>query len=213
MSSASWGIAMALQTAILGRLDDTVIPANSISSTVFSIVTVFIYGSSTAAAVALGKRIGEHKKAMAEGRVSDSDVKADIKGKARRLQLIFLTLGLLTSLLLFILKDFIIDFYDISEGTKKLAQYFMTVLCVTVIGTSYQMPSLTGIIRAGEETDFVFYNDLIFMWGIVLPSSFAAAFLLHLSPVIVFICLKSDQILKCFVAVFKVNRFNWIKDI
>ena len=213
MSSASWGIAMALQTAILGRLDDTVIPANSISSTVFSIVTVFIYGSSTAAAVALGKRIGEHKKALAEGRISDSDVKADIKGKARRLQIIFLTLGLLTSLLLFILKDFIIDFYDISEGTKKLAQYFMSVLCVTVIGTSYQMPSLTGIIRAGGETDFVFYNDLIFMWGLVLPSSFAAAFLLDLSPVIVFICLKSDQILKCFVAVFKVNRFNWIKDI
>jgi uncharacterized protein YxjI len=109
--------------------------------------------------------------------------------------------------------NFIIDFYDISDGTKKLAQYFMTVLSVTVIGTSYQMPSLTGIIRAGGETDFVFYNDLIFMWGLVLPSSFAAAFLLKLSPVIVFICLKSDQLLKCFVAVFKVNRFNWIKDI
>ena len=213
MSSASWGIAMALQTAILGRLDSTVIPANSISSTVFSIVTVFIYGSSTAAAVALGKRIGEHKKAVSEGMITEHEITADIKTKARQLQLIFLSLGLLTSLLLFVLKDFIIDFYDISDGTKKLAQYFMTVLSVTVIGTSYQMPSLTGIIRAGGETDFVFYNDLIFMWGLVLPSSFAAAFLLDLSPVIVFICLKSDQILKCFVAVFKVNRFNWIKDI
>lgn len=213
MSSASWGIAMALQTAILGRLDSTVIPANSISSTVFSIVTVFIYGSSTAAAVALGKRIGEHKKAVSDGMITEHEITADIKTKARQLQLIFLSLGLLTSLLLFVLKDFIIDFYDISDGTKKLAQYFMTVLTVTVIGTSYQMPSLTGIIRAGGETDFVFYNDLIFMWGLVLPSSFAAAFLLDLSPVIVFICLKSDQILKCFVAVFKVNRFNWIKDI
>ena len=211
MSSASWGIAMGLQTAILGRLTSTVIPANSISSTVFSIVTVFIYGSSTAAAVALGKRIGEHKKAVSEGRITEAEVTSDIKSKARHLQIIFITLGLFTSLLLFTLKDIIINFYDISEGTKTLARHFMTILSVTVIGTAYQMPSLTGIIRAGGETDFVFYNDLIFMWGLVLPSSFAAAFLLNLSPVIVFICLKSDQILKCFVAVFKVNRFNWIK--
>jgi hypothetical protein len=32
-----------------------------------------------------------------------------------------------------------------------------------------------------------------------------------LSPLITFICLKSDQILKCFVAIIKVNRFRWIR--
>ena len=213
LSSASWGIAMALQTAILGRLESNVIPANSISSTVFSIVTVFIYGSSTATSVALGKLIGEGKKACAEGLLSNGDFKDEVIQKAKHLQLIFISLGIGTSILLFTLKDLIIGFYDISVDTKYLAEQFMTVLSVTVIGTAYQMPSLTGIIRAGGETDFVFYNDLIFMWGIVLPSSFIAAFVLHLSPIIVFICLKSDQILKCAVAVFKVNRFNWISDI
>ena len=29
----------------------------------------------------------------------------------------------------------------------------------------------------------------------------------------VFACLKCDQILKCFVAVVKVNRFNWMKNL
>lgn len=212
LSSASWGIAMGLQTAILGRLDGA-IGANSMSSTVFSIVTVFIYGSSTAAGVALGKMIGEHKKAIEEGSLTSEDSREAIKKKARELQMIFLGLGILTSVALFSLKGLIIGFYDITESTKVLADNFMTVLCVTVIGTSYQMPSLTGIIRAGGETSFVFYNDLIFMWGIVLPSSFVAAFVLELSPVIVFCCLKADQILKCSVAAVKVNRFNWIRDI
>ena len=41
-SGASWGIAMSLQTAILGRLTDPVISANSIASTVFQIMSVFI---------------------------------------------------------------------------------------------------------------------------------------------------------------------------
>lgn len=73
------------------------------------------------------------------------------------------------------------------------------------------MTCLTGIVRGGGDTNFVFYNDIIFMWCIVLPCSFIAAFVLKLSPVLIFIVLKSDQIIKCLVAVVKVNRYRWIK--
>ncbi|MCQ2456895.1 MAG: MATE family efflux transporter [Clostridia bacterium] len=213
LSSGSWGIAMGLQTAILGRMEDSVVPANSIAATVFSIVTVFIYGSATAASVALGKMIGRDKKDISEGLTTHEQSLANVKSKAKALQLIFLGLGLVSSLALFLMKGPIIGFYDIADETKVMADSFMTVLCVTMIGTAYQMPSLSGIIRAGGDTSFVFYNDLIFMWGIVLPASFLSAFVFKLAPVIVFICLKSDQVLKCFVALFKVNRFRWIKDI
>lgn len=213
LSSASWGIAMGLQTAILGRLDDIVIPANSIASTVFSIVTVFIYGSSSASSVALGKSIGEDLAAVSDGSMKYETCLERIKNKSRSLQIIFILLGVVTSAVLFMLKGYIIRFYEISPEAKVLADRFMTILCITVIGTAYQMPALSGIIRAGGETSFVFFNDLIFMWGIVLPSSFIAAFVLKLSPIIVFICLKSDQILKCFVAAVKVNRYKWIRSI
>lgn len=213
LSGASWGIAMGLQTAILGRLDNSVVPANSIAATVFSLVTVFIYGSASASSVALGKSIGENKKAVSAGLMSSEENFSDIKSKSRVLQIVYLALGIITAAVLFVLKGFIIRFYDISPETALLADRFMCVLCVTVIGTAYQMPALSGIVRAGGDTGFVFRNDLIFMWGIVLPSSFAAAFLLKLDPVIVFLCLKSDQILKCAVAAVKVNRFKWIRDI
>ena len=75
------------------------------------------------------------------------------------------------------------------------------------------MPALVGIVRAGGETDFVLKNDLIFMWLIVLPSSALAAFVFHCSPLIVFVCLKSDQVLKCAVAAVKLNRYTWIRKI
>ena len=47
--------------------------------------------------------------------------------------------------------------------------------------------------------------------GIVCGVLFLAAFVLELHPVWIFFCLKSDQILKCFVAVVKVNRYKWVK--
>ena len=56
----------------------------------------------------------------------------------------------------------------------------------------------------------MFKNDTIFVFLVVLPSAFLAA---HFgAPAwVTFACLKCDQILKCFVAVVKINRFNWMK--
>ncbi|MBQ8186590.1 MAG: MATE family efflux transporter, partial [Clostridia bacterium] len=200
-----WGIAMGLQTAILGHMTDSVITANSIASTLFQILSVFSYGSATAASVMIGKTIGEA--------AGDTELlKSEIRHRSSRMQGIFLILGVLTGLSIFAAKDLIIGFYDVSSGTRDMALAFMTVLSVTAVGTSYQMPCLTGIVRGGGDTGFVLFNDIIFMWCIVLPASFIA-FRMNLPPVIIFACLKSDQILKCFVAVVKVNRYRWMKKI
>lgn len=197
-SSASWGIAMGIQTGILGRLGASVIAANSIATTVFQIVSVVASASSSAASVIVGKTIGE-------GRIEA------VKEYAKTLQVVFIMIGAITGLVLLIGKDFIIDFYNISAETRALALQFMTVLSITVVGTSYQMPALVGIVGGGGETSFVLINDLIFMWCIVLPASAICAFALELSPVWVFACLKSDQVVKCFVAIVKVNRYRWIR--
>lgn len=196
-SNASWGIAMALQMAILGRLEG-VLPANSIATTVFQIISVVSYGAASASSVLMGKPVGE-------GRLKDA------KQYAKTLQILYLFIGAATGMLLFFGKNIIVDWFLPDEATKALALQFMTVLSVTVVGTSYQVAVLTGIVRGGGDTRFVFFNDMIFMWGIVLPCSAAAAFIFKLPPVVVFFCLKADQILKCFVAVIKVNFGSWIR--
>ena len=207
MSAASWGVAMGLQTAILGRLADSVISANSIASTVYQIMSVFISGAATASAIMVGKMIGQ---AGAEGVPYDALLR-ETKVRCNILQLIFISTGIITGILLYFSRSAIISLYEISEETREVAMQFMAILSVTAVGTSYEMTCLTGIVRGGGDTKFVFYNDIVFMWCIVLPCSFIAAFVLKLSPAYIFITLKADQILKCFVAVFKVNRYKWIK--
>lgn len=66
--------------------------------------------------------------------------------------------------------------------------------------------------KAGGDTSFVFKNDTIFVFGVVLPSSFLALSL-GAPAWVVMACLKCDQILKCLVAVVKINRFNWMKNV
>ena len=178
MSNFIWGVAMATQTAILGHMGASAISANSIATTIFQIVSVMVFASASATTIVIGKTIGE-------GHMDK------IKAYAKTLQMLYLMIGLCTGVLLFITKDYVLGFYSISEEARVLALQFMTVLSVTVCGTAYQMPCLTGIVRSGGDTKFVLINDTIFMWMIVLPASALCAFVFDLSPLITFICLKS----------------------
>lgn len=201
LSAGSWGIAMTIQGAILGHLgSETVLSANSIASTVFQIVSVIAYAGSSVAGVIIGKTVGEN-------RIDD------VKKYTKTLQVLFLIIGILSGLVLFLFKDEFISLFDVGEETRKLADTFMTILCVSLVGTAYEAPVLCGIVAGGGETDFVFKNDLIFMWGIVLPAAVLSAFVFHFPPAVTFACLKVDQVLKCAVAVVKVNRYKWIKKV
>jgi len=193
-----FGVSTALQTVILGHMQDAAIAANAVSSTLFQLLKVASIGCAGAAAVIIGRTIGE-------GRIEKT------KEYAKTMQLIFLGIGLLTGITLFLLRTPIIAAYKISDEAKKLANGFLLVLSVTSIGTAYQMPTNTGIVRGGGDAKYVLRMDLISIWGIVLPLSFLAAFVFHWHPVAVIACLNADQIFKSLPAVIKCNRFRWIR--
>lgn len=155
-------------------------------------------GAASASAIIIGKTIGQNRIEK-------------VKKYAKTLQIIYLIIGVLTSITLFLLKDPILSLYNITPETKALADSFILVLCVTCIGTSYQMPVLTGIVRGGGDSSFVLKNDIISIWCIMLPIAAIAAFVLKLHPVIIVFCLNSDQLFKCGAACIKVNKFNWIR--
>ncbi len=200
--AALFGLSTAIQTVVLGHMDigtdGSVIGANSISSTLYMMLKVASIGAASSAAIIIGKAIGQNKLDK-------------VKEYAKTLQIIFLMIGILTSIVLFTIRTPILNLYDISPTTRDYANSFILVLCVTCIGTSYQMPTLVGIVRGGGDSAFVLKNDLISIWCIVLPVSILAAFVFNWPPVAVVFCLNADQLFKCGAACIKVNKFNWIK--
>lgn len=193
-----FGTSTALQTVILGHMTDSAIAANSVATTLYQVLKVATIGSASAAAVHIGKAIGK-------GNMDE------VKSMAKTLQLIFISIGILTSITLFLIKNPVLGLYKLTPETKAMANNFIMVLCITCIGTGYQMPVSCGIVRGGGDANFVLINDLISLWGIVLPFSFMAAFVWNWNPVLVVACLNSDQVFKCVAASIKVNRYRWIK--
>jgi Na+-driven multidrug efflux pump len=193
-----FGISTALQTAILGHMQDAAISANSVASTLYQLLKVASVGCAGAAAVIIGKTIGE-------GRLDKT------REYAKTMQWLFLGVGALTCVSLLALRGPIVSTYAISDEAKDLAYRFLGVLAFTGAGMAYQMPTNTGIIRGGGDAKYVLRNDFISIWCIVLPISFLAAFVWDCSPVVVIACLNADQVFKGIPAVIKCNRFHWIK--
>ena len=199
LGGASWGLAMFIQTSIIGHMNGDVIAANTLAANLFSVISVFAYGGGNSAGVITGKIVGAGETGK-------------LKEYVRTMQILFLLTGLFTGALIFAMRSPVIALFKLdTEGARFYAKQFVTVLSITSIGSAYQAPCLTGIVRGGGRTNFVFYNDLIFQWGIVILFSLLAAYVWKLEPVWVFFILKSDQLLKCGVAVVEVNSYKWIR--
>ncbi len=195
-----WATNMLSNSAIMGRqTTDGTVAGLSIANTVNNLAYVVMNGMSGAVGIITGKTIG---KGLVE----------KMREYAKTVQVLFLFLGLLTGALVFLIKDPFISLYAVSDAAVAEASKYISVLSVTIVGTCYQAACLFGLVKSGGDISFVFKNDCIFVFLVVLPSAIIAT-VLHAPAWVVFACLKCDQILKCFVAVVKINRFNWMKNL
>ena len=195
-----WGVAQAAQTSILGHISAETIAANSIATVVFQLFVVVGMSGSNAASVTIGKTIGEGNLHL-------------VKPYARSLQCIFLVLGAISAVLILLCKDWIISFYNVSAETVHLASQFLTVLGIASLGSCYEYPVEAGIIGGGGNTKYAAIMDTSFMWLFTIPMSYLSAFVWNLPPVVTFMFLKADQVIKCIPNAIYCNRFTWIRQL
>lgn len=193
-----WGVNTALQTAILGHMTATAIAANSAASTLFLLMKSTAVGAASTASIIIGKAIG----------VGDIE---QVKSYAKRLQRLFIVIGVCSGIALFFLRVPFLSLYDLKQETMEMTNTFLIILSVVYVGMSYQMPTNNGIIRGGGNTMFVVKMDLISIWGIVIPLSLFMAFVVKASPAVVVCCLNADQIFKCVPAFLESHYGNWIR--
>ena len=195
-----WATNMLTSSAIMGRqTTDGAVTAMSIANTVNNLAYVVMNGMAGAVGIITGKTIG-------------AGLRDKMREYAKTVQLIFLSLGIITGLTVFLIRDPFISLYAVSEAAVIEATKYINVLSITIIGTCYQAACLFGLVKSGGDISFVFKNDFVFVFFVVLPSAIIAT-IFGAPAWVVFACLKCDQIFKCIVAVVKINRYNWMKNL
>ncbi len=192
-----WGIGIVVFSVILGHLGTQAIAASSITACLEQFVSVVLYGIANATCIIVGNAVGASKKDYA-------------RQCADTLLFLSIVFGLIVGLAIFLLREPIINFYNIESQTKNLAMQFMCIASVLVFIDSIGLVSIVGILRGGGDTKFAMYVDVLTLWLISVPGGIICAFILHLPFIIVFIALRLDIIVKSLLCLFRLRNDNWI---
>ena len=195
-----WASGFSMLSVIMGQMGSMVVAANSICQVMIQFVSVFFQGVGNASAVVIGNTIGQ-------GRYKDAE------DRAKTLLALSVILGLCACGLLLLLKPIAINFYNVSEATKQLASQIMTVASVVVIFSSIAMITVVGTLRGGGDVKFGLFIDVVFLWAVAIPLGFFTGLKLGLPAVIVYSCLRVDELLKSVFCFTRILSQKWLRDL
>ena len=185
---------------VIGRLGSEFTSANAITAVTQQMSTVGIQGVCQAGAIVTGQTLGQgdKKKTMKQGWMFFG---------------LGLALGLLAAAIILIIKQPVINGYDVSRTTKALANRLMIAISIIMIFQATNSIMTKGVLRGGGDTKMLMLMDNVFLWAIALPLGILAGFVFKLDPFWIYICLKSDQIVKAVWCYFRLKSEKWIKRI
>ena len=195
-----WGLGTSTNTGILGNLGKSVSAASSVAQTTRQLATVVSFGIASAAAIILGKTIGENKEKLAK-----------VYGK--RFIVMSVISGIAGALVILLVRPILLNVLDFQSMTKEYMSMMMYVLAVFVIGQAINTTIIVGVLRAGGDTKFGLFLDVGIMWGVSILLGFLAAFVFKLPVHIVYMLLMSDEIIKIPISLWRFRTYKWLKNI
>lgn len=196
----TWALAISLQAAILGKLSNEVVAANSIASVCQQLTTIVIFGAANAACVVVGKKIGE----------GDMD---GAKKYAFTLIIWSLALGAISFVAILLLRDPFISIYKLTEYTAVLTKQILTIIAVVTFFVSVASVSIVGVLRGAGDTKFCMFLELSVLWLIAIPLGLISGFVLKLPIVVVFAILKIDEPIKAVISFIRSAGGKAFKDV
>lgn len=195
-----WGAGVSSISAVLGHMGSAVVAANSVAQVVRQLAMVIGFGVSSAAAIMIGKAIGEGSREMAED-----------YGK----KFVFLSVvtGLFGTVVVLIARPIALAALVLTPQAKTCLNFMMYIMAYFVFVQSINTTIVVGICRSGGDTKFGLVLDLVFLWGVAILGGFLSAFVLHLGVYVTYIILLSDEVIKVPITLWRFRSKKWLKDV
>ena len=200
INEVMWGLGTAANTAILGHMGSPVVAANSVAQVARQLATVVSFGLSSAAAIYLGKTIGEKKMEHA-------------RAYAKRFIGLSLIMGVLGGAVILIASPVASAFLSLSAEAKDYLRIMFFVMSYFVVGQALNTTMVVGIFRSGGDTRFGLILDVSTMWCCSILLGFLAAFVFKLSVPVVYMILMSDEIIKIPITSWRYRSCKWLRDV
>jgi len=195
-----WGIGFTSYTAFMGHLGTDAAAANSVTAVIRDLVCCTCDGISIAGGIVVGNALGA------------GDLKLG-KLYGDRLVIISFVIGVLSTIVMFLVTPFVLDFVILTENSRYLLKGMMYIMAIYMIGRAVNTIIINGIFAAGGDTLFDMYSLAICMWCIAVPLAAIGTFFCHWSVFVIYACTCLDEVGKIPWVMIHYKKYKWVKDL
>lgn len=195
-----WGGALTATSALIGHVSTDMVSAYSVASAVRNLAIVACSGLSSAGGVLLGKYLGAGRIALA-------------REAGRRLSVWSLGMGAIAGVIVLLLRPLCLHTVSLTPEAGALLSTMLYICAYYCIGKSYNSTVICGIFCAGGDTRFGLLCDTVAMWLVILPLTSLCAFVLKLSPGMIFFVLCLDEFVKMPFVALHYRKYRWLNNL
>ncbi len=200
VSEFMWILGENVYAGIYGHMGTDASAAMTLTNPVQSLALGALCGLSQAAAILIGKRLG------------DGEREAAYK-EAKKLLLYGLTGSLLLSVVIFVISSWYVRIFRVEAGIRELTAQILIAYAAVMPFKVLNMIMGSGILRSGGKTTYVMAIDLMGTWLFGVPLGLLTAFVLHWSIPVVYFTLSLEECIRFAVSLIVFRRRGWMNQL
>jgi len=196
-----WSIGVFVYQVIFGRMGTQELAVMSTLAPLEAVFIALFFGVASACSIMIGQSLGADKFDQA-------------LNCARTFTLFSPACAVVLGLVILALDDWVLlPFSDLPEETLALASTVLIVLALSGWLKIINMTLAMGVLRAGGDSTYVTYIDIIGMWVVSIPLTITAAFYFELPLIFVVMTTYSEEIVKAFLFSWRAKKKVWLKNL
>lgn len=195
-----WSLGENIYAAIYGRMGRDSLAAITLTNPLQAMFIGMFAGVSSAAAVMVGKRLGQDEKEEAY-KISKFLIKIGLIG------------AVIIGVLLVCIGGVYVKLFDIEPEVARLTRYLIYALAVVLFAKISNMILAGGILRSGGNTHYTLFIDIIGTWMFGVPLGFLAAYVWDLPVYWVYFILSQEEVIRLFLGICVFKSKIWMQNI
>ncbi|HSG44062.1 MAG TPA: MATE family efflux transporter [Anaerolineales bacterium] len=200
INEIAWSVGITTYNAVYARIGTDSIAAININATIEELIFVLFIGMGNACSVMIGNKIGE----------KDQDTAFEY---GRRFTIMTVALALMGGAIVFYARDTVAGWYQLSPSALFNLQNIMLIYSVSVWLRAFNYILFIGVLRAGGDTKFAMFMEVLSIWLIGVPVALITGFVLHWPVYFVYASVLLEEAIKAIVMSRRFISRKWIHDL
>ena len=195
-----WVTGVSMYVIIYGRIGTEATAAIQVVKSISNLVFTLVFGLSSGTAAIIGQEIGAGNEENAYK-------------YAVELLKISLVIGTAVALFVYAICPVVLILMKVDSAIYPLARQIVFSEGILIIIKTTGTLFIVGVLRAGGDTLWTMFADLIPLWTFAIPLTYIAGLKLGLPVALVYLCSGSDELLKMPFCIQRLKSRKWINNL